>query len=93
MIRNVVASIKECCGYPPQKPLALLERIIKVSSNEDDMVLDLFCGCATSCETAECLGCQWVGIDLSSKAYDLIRMRLQRVSDMGGFVSWRIKML
>ncbi len=72
---------KERTGYPTQKPLALLERIIKASSNEGDVVLDPFCGCATTCEAAERLGRQWVGIDLSPKAYDLIRMRLQHASD------------
>ena len=75
------ARSKEKTGYPTQKPLALLERIIKASSNEGDMVLDPFCGCATTCEAAERLGRQWVGIDLSPKAYDLIRMRLQHASD------------
>ncbi len=64
-------------GYPTQKPLALLERIIKASSNEGDMVLDPFCGCATACVAAENLGRQWVGIDLSSKAVELVNMRLQ----------------
>ncbi len=65
-------------GYPTQKPLALLERIIKASSNEGDMVLDPFCGCATACVAAENLGRQWVGIDLSPKAVELVNMRLQQ---------------
>ena len=52
---------KERTGYPTQKPLALLERIIKASSNEGDVVLDPFCGCATACVAAENLGRQWVG--------------------------------
>ena len=69
---------KERIGYPTQKPLALLERIIKASSNEGDMVLDPFCGCATACVAAENLGRQWVGIDLSSKAVELVNMRLQQ---------------
>ena len=64
--------------YPTQKPLALLERIIKASSNEGDMVLDPFCGCATACVAAENLGRQWVGIDLSEKAVELVNMRLQQ---------------
>ena len=72
---------KERTGYPTQKPLALLERIIRASSHEGDIVLDPFCGCATTCDASERLGRQWVGIDLSPKAYDLIRMRLQRASD------------
>ncbi len=68
---------KERVGYPTQKPLALLERLIKASSNEGDVVLDPFCGCATACVAAENLGRQWVGIDLSSKAVELVNMRLQ----------------
>ena len=73
----------EKTGYPTQKPLKLLERIVKASSNEGDMVLDPFCGCATTCDASERLGRQWVGIDISLKAYDLIRMRLERASDDG----------
>ena len=65
-------------GYPTQKPLALLERIISASSNEGDLVLDPFCGCATACVAAENLGRQWVGIDLSPKAVELVNMRLQQ---------------
>ncbi len=67
---------KERVGYPTQKPLALLERIIEASSNEGDMVLDPFCGCATACVAAENLGRQWVGIDLSEKAVELVNIRL-----------------
>ena len=54
----------ERTGYPTQKPLALYERIIKASSNEGDMVLDPFCGCATTPVAAERLGRQWIGIDM-----------------------------
>lgn len=67
---------KERLGYPTQKPLELLERIIKVSSNEGDIVLDPFCGCATTCVAAEKLGRRWIGIDISSKAIELVKMRL-----------------
>lgn len=73
---------KERVGYPTQKPLALLERIIKTSSNEGDTVLDPFCGCATALVAADRLGRQWVGIDLSTKAVELVNMRLQEA--MGG---------
>ncbi len=66
----------EATGYPTQKPLALLERIIMASSNEGDMVLDPFCGCATACIAAERLGRKWIGIDVSIKARDLVKMRL-----------------
>ena len=69
---------KERLGYPTQKPLALLERIIKASSKPDDIVLDPFCGCATTCIAAESLQRQWIGIDLSPKAVELVKMRLER---------------
>jgi len=68
----------EATGYPTQKPLALLERIVKASSNEGDIVLDPFCGCATTCVAAEKLGRQWIGIDVSHKAYELVKKRLTK---------------
>ena len=80
---------KESVGYPTQKPLDLLERIIKASSNQGDVILDPFCGCATTCVAAEKLGRQWVGIDLSSKAVELVRMRLEREVGMLGEVIHR----
>ena len=58
--------------------LALLERIIKASSNECDIVLDPLCGCATACVAADNLGRKWVGIDISPKAVELVNMRLQQ---------------
>lgn len=67
---------KEKLGYPTQKPLALLERIIRASSNKGDLVLDPFCGCATACSAAERLDRQWIGIDISPKAIDLLSVRL-----------------
>ena len=73
-----MASGKERTGYPTQKPLALLERIIKASSNEGDVVLDPFCGCATALVAAEKLERQWVGIDLSPRARDLIKLRMDK---------------
>ncbi len=79
---------RERTGYPTQKPLALLERIIEASSNEGDMVLDPFCGCATACVAAEKLSRQWVGIDLSSKAVELVNMRLRAF--MGGLFHSRL---
>ena len=72
------SSAKERVGYPTQKPLALLERIIKASSNEGDVVLDPFCGCATACVAADRLSRKWVGIDISPKAVELVNMRLQQ---------------
>ena len=68
----------ERTGHPTQKPLALYERIIKASSNEGDMVLDPFAGCATTCVAAERLGRQWVGIDLWDKASDVVMERMNR---------------
>ena len=72
---------KERTGYPTQKPLALLERIIKASSSEGDMVLDPFCGCATTCVAAEKLGREWVGIDVEEKARDLVVERLTAAAE------------
>ena len=77
-IPPINSQAKERIGYPTQKPLALLERIIKASSNEGDMVLDPFCGCATACVAADRLGRKWVGIDISPKAVELVNMRLQQ---------------
>ena len=77
-IAPVGAQARERIGYPTQKPLALLERIIRASSNEGDIVLDPFCGCATACVAAENLGRKWIGIDISSKAVELVNLRLQQ---------------
>ena len=78
----------ERTGYPTQKPLALLERIIRASTNPGDVVLDPFCGCATACVAAETMTNlknaelpekrRWIGIDVSPLAYDLVLRRLQR---------------
>ncbi|MCY4100171.1 MAG: DNA methyltransferase [Rhodobacteraceae bacterium] len=68
---------KERTGYRTQKPLDLLRRIIEASSNKDDMVLDPFCGCATTCIAAEDLQRQWVGIDIGEKAAELVQMRMK----------------
>ncbi len=85
--RDVIVDIplpskKERTGYPTQKPLALLERIIKASSNEGDIILDPFCGCATALVAAEKLGRRWVGIDISPKAVDLVKIRMKRETDL-----------
>lgn len=74
---------RERTGYPTQKPLALLERIIKASSNPDSMVLDPFCGCATTLVAADRLQRQWVGIDISEKAVKLVTRRIK--DDQGLF--------
>ena len=67
----------ERLGYPTQKPLALLERIINASSNPGDLVLDPFCGCGTTIDAAEKLGRKWIGIDITQLATSLIKNRLR----------------
>ena len=68
---------KEMLGYPTQKPEALLERIIKASSNEGDVVLDAYCGCGTTVAVAQRLNRQWIGIDITYQSIALILKRLQ----------------
>lgn len=70
---------KERLGYPTQKPLALLERIIKASSIENDIVLDAFCGCGTALVAAQTLKRQWIGIDVSPTACRVMAKRLRDV--------------
>ena len=82
-IPPINSQAKERTGYPTQKPLKLLDRIIQASSNPGDMFLDPFAGCATACVSAERLGRQWVGIDLSSLAAKLVKSRLEK--EMGLF--------
>ena len=69
---------KERTGYPTQKPLALLERIIKASCPEGGIVLDPFCGCATTCVASQRLKRKWIGIDIEDKAVDLLIERLEQ---------------
>jgi DNA methylase len=69
----------ERLGYPTQKPLALLERIIQASSNENDIVLDAFCGCGTAIVGAQNLGRQWIGIDISPTACRVMAKRLRDI--------------
>ncbi len=71
------AAGKENLGYPTQKPVALLERIVNASSNPGDVVLDPFCGCGTTVHAAEKLGRQWIGIDVTHLAIGLIEKRLR----------------
>lgn len=68
---------KERLGYPTQKPVALLERIVSIASNEGDVVLDPFCGCGTTIDAAQRLARRWVGIDVTYLSVDLIRKRLR----------------
>lgn len=67
---------RERLGYPTQKPLLLLERIISASSNEGDLVLDPFCGCGTTVHAAQKLNRRWIGIDITHLAISLIKRRL-----------------
>jgi site-specific DNA-methyltransferase (adenine-specific) len=71
------ATAAERLGYPTQKPLALLERIIAASSNEGDVVLDPFCGCGTAVHAAQRLGRRWIGIDVTHLAISLIERRME----------------
>ena len=77
---NNISPVKgnESTGYPTQKPVELLRRIIKSTTKKGDVVLDPFCGCATTCIAAEELERDWIGIDVSVKAYDLVRERLKK---------------
>ena len=75
-IAPINAKAAERLGYPTQKPLALLERIINASSNPGDLVLDPFCGCGTAVHAAQALGRKWLGIDITHLAVALIEKRL-----------------
>lgn len=72
----IAPSAKERLGYPTQKPLALLEKIIAASSNKGDVVLDAFCGCGTALVAAQKLGRKWIGIDISPTACRVMAQRL-----------------
>lgn len=72
---------KERTGYPTQKPVRLMTRIIEASSNEGDVVMDPFCGCATTCVAAQKLNRQWIGIDIEKKAASVL---VDRLSDDAG---------
>ena len=82
-IPPINSQAKERTGYPTQKPLVLLDRIITARSNPGDMVLDPFAGCTTACVAAEKRERQWVGIDLSPVAASLVTTRVQ--NEMGLF--------
>ena len=76
-INAINSQAKERTGFPTQKPLALYERIVKASSNPGDLVLDPFCGCATTPVAAERQGRQWVGMDIWDGAIHQVRKRLE----------------
>jgi len=81
MLRGI-SSGGERLGYPTQKPLALLERILNLSSKPNDIVLDAFCGCGTALVAAQNLGRQWIGIDISPTACRVMAKRLRDVCKM-----------
>lgn len=80
-IQPIAPSAKERMGYPTQKPEALLEKIIKASSSEGDLVLDAYCGCGTTVAVAERLNRNWIGIDIT---YHSIGLILKRLADTYG---------
>jgi site-specific DNA-methyltransferase (adenine-specific) len=84
----VAEQYSERLDYPTQKPLALLERIISISSNPGGVVLDPFCGCGTSIAAAQKLGRQWIGIDVNSLAIAVTKYRLE---DMYPGITYRIE--
>jgi site-specific DNA-methyltransferase (adenine-specific) len=76
---------QERLGYPTQKPVALLERIIAASSSEGDLVLDPFCGCGTTVHAAEKLNRRWIGIDITHLAIGLVKRRLTEAFPRAAF--------
>ena len=77
-ISYIGSTSPERTGYPTQKPLALLDRIIKASSSEGEVVFDPFCGCATTLVAADVLGRQWIGCDISEKAVEMVVERIAK---------------
>ena len=80
--RQTFSSRIECLACPTQKPLALLERIIAASSRMGDVVLDPFAGCGTTAHAAQKMGRQWLAIDQSALAVDLLQNRLPQPSHL-----------
>ena len=78
-INHLSSNANERLGYPTQKPEALLERIIKASSNPGDVIFDPFCGCGTTLAVAQKFGRRWIGIDFSENAIKLTRTRLENI--------------
>lgn len=87
-INRISPTSYERLGYPTQKPEALLERIIKASSNEGDIILDPFCGCGTAVAVAQKLNRRWVGIDITFLSITLMKQRLRDA--FGESVSFRV---
>lgn len=76
-MHGVMPWANERVGYPTQKPVALLERVISASSNEGDVVFDPFCGCGTTIEAAQRLGRRWIGVDICVNACKVIEKRMR----------------
>lgn len=81
---------KERLGYPTQKPESLLEKIVKASSKEGDTVLDPFCGCGTSIAVAQDLNRNWIGIDITHLAINLIKWRLKNMFELEAKRDYRV---
>ncbi len=81
-IAPINSQAQERLGYPTQKPLALLERIIQASSNEGDVVLDPFCGCGTAVAAAQKLNRKWIGIDITHLSISLMKYRMKDMFDL-----------
>ncbi|MBI1903806.1 MAG: restriction endonuclease [Planctomycetia bacterium] len=90
-IPPISSQAAERLGYPTQKPEALLERIIKASTNAGDVVLDPFCGCGTAIAVAQRLGRRWIGIDITHLAITLIKFRLQDAFGKAVAASYKVK--
>lgn len=82
-LQPIMPSAKERLGYPTQKPERLLDRILMASSNKGDIVLDPFAGCGTTLVSAQKLGREWIGVDISPTAVGLIKQRMERVGALG----------
>jgi site-specific DNA-methyltransferase (adenine-specific) len=89
-IQPIGAHARERLGYPTQKPIALLERILQASSNEGDIVLDPFCGCGTAIVAAQKLNRRWIGIDITHLAIALIKYRLSDMFDLKEGEDYRV---
>ncbi|NQS98620.1 MAG: site-specific DNA-methyltransferase [candidate division Zixibacteria bacterium] len=90
-IEPIISNKGEGLGYPTQKPIKLLERIIKASSNPDDIILDAFCGCGTTIVAAQQLGRKWIGIDISPTACRVMAKRLKDVCGLKEGVDFVIR--
>ncbi len=86
---KLATASKERLGYPTQKPLELISRILKASTNHGDIVLDPFCGCGTTVEASERLGRRWFGVDIAKKAVDVISARFARAGLDAPEIVWQ----